>query len=165
MTAKDLKRLTRTDLLEMLIEQSKQLKVLEERLAKAESALESREIHISEAGSIADAAIRIHGVFETAQSAADVYLENVETLIREQERQQKQSKADFEVWRERERLKTERFCADTEAEVKQKCEQMLERAALDTQRYWDEIVRRLEPLYEEFPGLKDRIADSISGKR
>lgn len=144
----------------MLIAQSKQVKELEEKLKRAEEALKVREIHIAEAGSIAEASLRIHGVFETAQSAAEIYLDNVGALVREQERLQQQAEADFESWREQRRLQTERQCLEAEEDTRRKCDEMLQQAQVGTQKYWDEIVRRLEPVYEEFPGLKDRLSGS-----
>ena len=53
MTDKELKRLSRGELLEMLIQQSKELERLRKQLDAAESALQNREIAITNAGSIA----------------------------------------------------------------------------------------------------------------
>jgi len=46
-------------------------------LERAEQKLREREIHISEAGSIAEAALAVNGIFEAAQQAADDYLRSV----------------------------------------------------------------------------------------
>ena len=67
MTDKELKNLSRRDLLEMLIEQSKELQRLREKLAETEALLEKKEISISNVGSIAEAALQLNGVFEAAQ--------------------------------------------------------------------------------------------------
>ena len=77
MTDKELKKLTRAELLEMLLIQSKEKQRLEEELREAKEKLEERDIMIAEAGSIAEAALRLNDVFEAAQKAADQYLENV----------------------------------------------------------------------------------------
>ena len=77
MTDKELRRLTRADLLEMLAAQGREKRRLEEELAEARERLADRGIQIKEAGSIAEAALRLSGVFEAAQAAADQYLENV----------------------------------------------------------------------------------------
>ena len=69
MTEKELRRLSRTDLLEMLLEQSKEVQRLQQELEETKQKLE--------AGSIAEAALRINKVFEAAQQAADQYLENI----------------------------------------------------------------------------------------
>ena len=76
MKEKDLKRLSRADLLEMLIEQSQEVQKLRERLDAAEAELKKREIAISNAGSIAEASLMLNGVFEAAQAACREYVEN-----------------------------------------------------------------------------------------
>ena len=70
MTEKELRRLSRADLLEMLIAQSEELREVKERLAAAEAALASRIIEINNAGSIAEASLHLNGVFEAAQAAS-----------------------------------------------------------------------------------------------
>ena len=77
MTDKDLKRLRRDELLEMLIAQSKRTEQLERELEEARAALQ---IFLEEAGSIAEAALRINGVFEAAQAAAQQYLDNIRRI-------------------------------------------------------------------------------------
>lgn len=80
MTDKDLKRLRRDELLEMLIAQSRKIEELQTELDAVRARLSSRDILIQEAGSIAEAAVRINGVFEAAQAAAEQYLENVRRM-------------------------------------------------------------------------------------
>lgn len=80
MTEKELRRLSRADLLEMLIDQSVELETVKKKLAAAEEALASRAIEINSAGSIAEAALRLNGVFEAAQAACDQYVQNINLL-------------------------------------------------------------------------------------
>ena len=77
MTNQQLKKLRREELLRMLLELEQENEALakENRLLRKE--LQSREIAIKEAGSLAEAALQLSGVFEAAQEAADLYLENV----------------------------------------------------------------------------------------
>ncbi len=77
MTDKELKKLKRAELLEMLIEQSKEVASLKKQLQEANEKLEDRQIIIESSGSIAEAALRLNGVFEAAQNAAEQYLENI----------------------------------------------------------------------------------------
>ena len=84
MTDKELKRLSRRELLEMLIAQGKQLQILQKKLDDAEAALRSKEITMNKAGSIAEAALRLNGVFEAAEAACAQYLESVQALERRQ---------------------------------------------------------------------------------
>ena len=77
MDEKELKRLSRKQLLELLLLQIERADELEARLAQAEEQLKSRQIAEMQAGSLAEAALKLSGVFEAAQEAADLYLENV----------------------------------------------------------------------------------------
>lgn len=87
----DLKKMNRSDLLEILIEQSKKIdelnaavEQLQRELYQAQRQLQSREIEKDKAGSIAQAALQLNGVFEAAQAACDQYVENVKRHIEEQ---------------------------------------------------------------------------------
>ena len=78
MAGKDLRKLSKTELLELLIEQGRENLALRARLEQAEAELADRRLQISESGSIAEAALKLMGVFEAAQKAIDLYRENVE---------------------------------------------------------------------------------------
>lgn len=80
MTDKALRRLSRRELVELLLAQSKEVEQLRAELAQAEQQLKSRQILLREAGSIAEASLRLNEVFESAQKAADQYLLNVKRL-------------------------------------------------------------------------------------
>ena len=80
MTEKELRRLSRADLLEMLIDQSREMEILRQRLETAEAALARREIIIGSAGSIAEASLRLNGIFEAAQAACEQYIDNIRML-------------------------------------------------------------------------------------
>ena len=80
MTDQELKKLRRSDLLELLIAQGKENEQLRARLAQAEAQLAERKVLLTKAGSIAEASLQLNGVFEAAQAAAEQYLENVRRL-------------------------------------------------------------------------------------
>lgn len=83
MTDKDLRRLSRAELLDILYEQRKRY---EDSLAENQALrqqLEDRTLRIASAGSIAEAAIQVNGVFEAAQAAADQYLASVKAATAE----------------------------------------------------------------------------------
>ena len=75
MTDKELKRLSRAELLELLINQMKENEVLRTRLAGAEARLDSRMLEIEDAGTMAEAAMRLNAVFASADAAAKQYLD------------------------------------------------------------------------------------------
>ena len=82
MKEKELKRLSRSELLELLLEQTRERERLEKRLEEAERKLEDRQLQLEKAGDIAQAALAINGVMEAAQAAARQYLENIERMER-----------------------------------------------------------------------------------
>ncbi len=77
MTEKELRKLKRIEILELLLEQSRENERLKEQLAEMNKKLEDKEIAIKESGSIAEAALKLSGIFEAAQRAADQYLQNL----------------------------------------------------------------------------------------
>lgn len=83
MKQENLDKLKRVDLLELLIAQGKEIDRLTEELAQAKEELRERRLVLESAGSIAEAALQINGVFEAAQAAADQYLENIRAMERE----------------------------------------------------------------------------------
>ena len=96
MTDKELRHLKRVELLEMLIAQVEENEKLKESLEEAQKALSDRQLIINQAGSIADAALQVNGVYAVAQAAASQYLENIQRLSGEQEVICKQMEADAE---------------------------------------------------------------------
>jgi transposase-like protein len=80
MTDKELRKLKKTELLEMLLKMRRENDSLRQELEEAKQKLEDRTILTEKAGSIAEAALQLNKVFETAQMAADQYLMNVKRL-------------------------------------------------------------------------------------
>lgn len=97
MTDKELRKLTRADLLDLLIDQGKELEAMKMELEDVRKQLKSRQILMEQAGSIAEAALRINGIFEAAQAAADQYLENVVLMAGVRSQERKSETADGDV--------------------------------------------------------------------
>ena len=74
---KIIKKMSRMDLLKVLITQRKKIDELEEKIANLNNMIEYRELKIKNAKSIAEASLVLNEVFEKAQEAANQYLENV----------------------------------------------------------------------------------------
>lgn len=77
LTDKELKHMSRAELLELLIEQMEENERLRLSLAKANAELADRQITLERAGSIAKAALELNKVFEAADLAARQYVESV----------------------------------------------------------------------------------------
>ena len=83
MTEKELRRLSRRELLEMLITRTMENERLTEELQQARKELSDRELIQDRAGSMAEAALQLNGVFEAADRAAKQYLENIRRMAEE----------------------------------------------------------------------------------
>ena len=81
MTDKELRRLHREDLLQILIAQQKQIEDLTAALEDSEKALNDKKIAIEESGSLAEAALKLNDVFTSAQQAADMYVNETRERI------------------------------------------------------------------------------------
>ena len=118
MTEKELRRLSRADLLEMLIAQSEELRDVKERLKSAEAILASRVIEINTAGSIAEASLRLNGVFEAAQAACEQYMENIRLLNERSQLVCRQMEKESREQADRLLEETRRKCAQMETDVR-----------------------------------------------
>lgn len=85
MTKNDAKNLRRSDLLELLIEQTEENQRLMNKITQLETKLSERVIVMEQAGSIADAAMGLTDVFAQAQDSADRYLESIRRKLAEAE--------------------------------------------------------------------------------
>ena len=86
MTDKQLKRLNRSKLLQMLLEIERENETLRARNEELEEKMRKRELQLAESGSIAEAALKLNGIFEAAQKAADQYVYNVQRRAAQQEK-------------------------------------------------------------------------------
>lgn len=87
MTEKEMKKLSRAELLELLLVQTREAERLRGELEETRSQLEERRLQISEAGNLAEAVLEINSVMEFAQAAAEQYLMNIAAM--EEETRQK----------------------------------------------------------------------------
>lgn len=83
MNQRDFRKLRRIDLYEIMLAQSQEIDALKAELAQVREELSNKEIKLKEAGSIAEAALSLTNIFEEAQKAADLYLENIKTTFGE----------------------------------------------------------------------------------
>ncbi|HEM3340200.1 TPA: DNA repair protein, partial [Streptococcus suis] len=78
---KNLRKLKRIELYEIMLAQSEEIDCLRNQLEKIKTELADRRIMISQSGSIAEASMKLTNIFEEAQKAADLYLYNVKNKI------------------------------------------------------------------------------------
>lgn len=77
----NLKKLSRTDLIEIIYQLKKNEQNLQAQLETVKSELEDKRIKINNAGSVAQAALEISEVFQATQKAADIYLEEIKCRL------------------------------------------------------------------------------------
>ena len=77
MTDRDLRKLKRQALLELLLEKTEENEKLTAELEEARALLSRREIAVNEAGTLAEAAVSINGMLSAADETARQYLENI----------------------------------------------------------------------------------------
>lgn len=75
MTEKELRKLNRYQLLELLMIQTKRVEELETQLEEIQSQRNQQQVQLSRLGSMAEVAMQVSGVLEAAQSAAELYLQ------------------------------------------------------------------------------------------
>ena len=159
MTESELKKLNRAELLAMLISITQRCDKLEAELQEAYEKLDGREIEISRAGTLAEAALKINKVLEAADQAGAQYLANLQRMYPGDgsvdtaalmAATQDNAAAEKEV-RAR--------CQQIEAETRKRCVEMVENAKRDSQAYWDEIYRRMKKYNETMETMRKALAE------
>lgn len=157
MKHKELKKLKRTELLELLLEQTRRADNLEKSLAEATQQLQNRELQVSEAGSLAEAALKLNNVFSSAQSAADQYLQNVRSRnVVLDEAQQEAQRIINDAKQQAEQLTRK---------TREECSAMREKAQRDTWNYWDNLTKKLSGYMDEHPELKKQLLKESVNRR
>ena len=80
MINKELKKLSRRELVDLIYQMKRNEEQLQEEIASLKNALEDKRIRLSEVGSIAEAATSITNVLTAAQAAADLYLNEIASM-------------------------------------------------------------------------------------
>lgn len=149
MTDGELKKLKRSELLEILVGLSEQNDALTAENETLKARLAERTLTLEHAGSIAEAALQISGVFAAAQDAADRYLESVKqgtpAAAQDADGQLAQTRAECEALRQ----KTETECAARE-----------QQAATAADAQWQTLRAKLDRYCADHPeaqALVDRL--------
>ena len=85
MTDKEFKRLSRSQLIEIIYQLQLQLEKVNEEKQALENELADKRIRLQNAGNIADAALEINNCFRSAQNAAEQYLNEIKAIREETE--------------------------------------------------------------------------------
>lgn len=139
MTDNELKKLSRAELLEMLISEVSEVERLNTENAELKTRLEEKELTIEKAGSIAEASMQLNGVFSAAQAAAEQYLMN----IRRTEAECNQMRAD-----------AQKEAGSIIAEAQKKAAEIEASAQKNADAYWKAVSVKLEKFYSDYQGLR-----------
>lgn len=134
MINKDLKRLSRRELVDIIYQLKKNEQQLQEKIDVLEAQLNDRRIRISAAGSVADAAVDITGILSNAQTTADLYLEEISSMKQD----------------------TEKECESMIEAAKKKVEEIMD----DAQRRYDSLVERYEADYKKWQKVRAELQKS-----
>lgn len=176
MTEKELRKLSRQELLEMLLEQSKKVEQLEGELAEAKAVLDDRTIALDEAGSIAEASLRLNGVFEAAQRACQQYIDDVRAMHerqkavcakRESESQAKAKQTLAEAQKRRDDMESDAKTKASEMvkHATEEAEALTSKAKEEAQQYWEEVSVKLDAFYNQYAGLRELMAMDLPVKK
>lgn len=120
MTDRQLRKAGRGDLLRILLEQRKENEALRQEISEVREQLLQRQIAIDQSGTLAEAALKLSGIFDAAETACRYYTENIRELSGRQEE----------------------ICRTMERETREKCDRMIEQARQMTKVYWDEYAQK-----------------------
>lgn len=112
MDDKKLRKINKKELLEILLSQAKRIEELEQQLETTQRKLDSKKITIENSGSLAEASLKLNGIFEMAQVTAEQYLFNVKEKCRKIENNMKK---ECQVKAEQMIKETEEKCQQKEA--------------------------------------------------
>jgi hypothetical protein len=135
MTDRELRRLSRSDLLELLLAQRKENEQLRCILDETQAQLADRTFKIDNAGSIAEASLQLSGIFAAAQDSCQYYTENIKQLSERQAH----------------------VCMQMEQETKERCDRMVAEAEMKAQQCWENCSVKIKELVDSFEGLQQII--------
>lgn len=85
MPEKELRKLNRSELLQLLLIQTRENERLQKELDAAHRQIADRRLHVEKAGNLAQAVLEVNHVLEAAQKAAEQYLLNISAMEQETE--------------------------------------------------------------------------------
>ena len=144
MTDKEIRRLGKTDLLKIIRDQEQELQSAKAQMDQLRAQLNDRSTQLKDCGSIAEASLKLNGVFAAAQAAANQYLAEVKT-------QRDGAAAEAERIVAEARRQAEAQLAAAAENAKKQEEQGQARAAA----YWDALSGELDAFYRSHAGLQE----------
>lgn len=139
MNDKSLKKLNRKALLEILLEQTKRIEELEVELVETKEKLNNKNVSISNAGSLAEASLKLSDIFKAADEAVEIQMKNVAEMAKKEERKYK---------RQLRELKKKML-----EEVDAKCKKREEEA----DKHLKDVEKKISKLNSDVPEVKGNV--------
>ena len=139
MTPKELKRLSRNDLLEMMLDLSKENEMLRNENKQLSTQLNARNITIENCGSLAEAALQLNGIFQAAETACAQYTENIHNRS-----------AELEVRCQQMEQETQERCRKLEEKARKACDALLAQAQAQAKAYLEEARKQRDAQNQEY---------------
>lgn len=165
MTDQELKKLSRKDLLELLIKQGQDFQELEHKYEQLEEKLKSREITLEKAGSIAEASLQLNGIFEAAQEACQQYTDNIILLNQRQETICRQLEQESREKAEKLLQEAEEQSLNLKRKTETECADMIKNAKEQSKAYWEELLKKMKAFTAEHAELQDMFSMVLSAGR
>jgi len=139
--------------------------------------LQDRSIAVEEAGTLAEASMKLNGVFDAAQAAAAQYLDNIKNLSARQEeicarREQESAERCDSMLKDTEQRcmsmmnkvkdkcksleeHTLTRCMEQEKTTRDTCRELKEGTKQEVEAYWNDLTQRMESFYDSHKGMRE----------
>lgn len=171
MNEKALRKASREELLQLLIDSVKEkqqllekMEAMQREVEDANARMQEFNVVMQEAGSVADAAAQVSNLLGAAQKTADLYLGKIRQRQTEQEAILQKKREESERLAGEMIAKAEQKCAEMERETQRRCEELYRIAEQEAGRRWDELNDRLEKLDEKSAHVEELLQTRAKGR-
>jgi len=171
MNEKALRKASREELLQLLIDSVKEKELLLEKMDAmqrqvddANARMQEFNVVTQEAGSVAEAAAQVTALLAAAQKTADLYLANIRRRQAEQEAICRKKQEESERLADEMLERTEQKCQELERETHRRCEELYRAAEQEAGQRWNELRAQLESLDEKSGRMEELLQKGIKGR-
>ena len=138
--------LSKNEMMMVMHDQEQEIEKLRAEVAELQAKLDGYEIKVSESGSLAEASVKISGLFEAAQATVSTYVEN----MKKRDARSEEILADVEK-------QAEQIISEAEEAARKR----LAAADAEVDEKWAVIESRLLVMYESHKGLQELVESGI----
>lgn len=138
--------LSKNEMMMVMHDQEQEIEKLRSEVAELQEKLDSYEIKVSQSGSLAEASIKINGLFEAAEATVNTFIENMKL----RDARSEEILADVEK-------QAEQIISEAEEVARKR----LAAADVEIDEKWAVIESRLLVMYESHKGLQELVESGI----